>query len=149
MSSMEINPVSRKSAIVDSSHLKELQEQSAEEVADWLTTSGYGDYSENFIAHRITGECIPLLTHSDLEKVGIDKVGDRVKLMKDLREFRVALEIEHRTMILLKWQEFKWYCSPFDTVRPSFVQLQSHRALAGQPPSLSTSSALSPAALAH
>lgn len=114
---LEINPMSRKSAVIDGKHLKELKELGVEELSDWLAESGYSDYKEKFQDHRIDGECVPLLTNNDLEAIGIDKVGDRVKLMKDLREFRVAVEIEHRTKPLLKWKEFRWMCSPFDQVR--------------------------------
>ena len=50
-----------------------------------------------------------------------------MRLLKDLREFRVAMEIEHRHEILFKWTEFRWFCSPFDTtyytLTPSYVEV--------------------------
>ena len=33
-----------------------------------------------------------------------------MRLLKDLREFRVAMEIEHRHETLFKWTEFRWFC---------------------------------------
>ena len=53
--------------------------------------------------------------------------GDRARLLKDLREFRVAMEIEHRHETLFKWTEFRWFCSPFDTtyytLTPPYVEI--------------------------
>ena len=116
---LSINPDgNRKSAMVNTAHLKTLQEMDAEEIGEWLTTCGYGDYADKFVAHNVSGDAVPQLASADLKEIGVDKVvsaasnrsaarcrltqtvaghqGDRVRLLKDLREFRVAMEIEHR-----------------------------------------------------
>ena len=149
---LSINPDgNRKSAMVNTAHLKTLQEMDAEEIGEWLTTCGYGDYADKFVAHNVSGDAVPQLASADLKEIGVDKVvsaasnrsaarcrltqtvaghqGDRVRLLKDLREFRVAMEIEHRHEILFKWTEFRWFCSPFDTtyytLTPSYVEIYS------------------------
>ena len=103
------NPV-RKSAIVDTSKLKVLQEQSAEEVGEWLDDQGFGAYSQNFVDNNVNGECVPLLSKQDLLDIGVTKVGDRLRMLRHMREYKVALEVQQRTKVLLRWLEFRWFC---------------------------------------
>ena len=122
------NPV-RKSAIVDTSKLKVLQEQSAEEVGEWLDDQGFGAYSQNFVDNNVNGECVPLLSKQDLLDIGVTKVGDRLRMLRHMREYKVALEVQQRTKVLLRWLEFRWFCSPFDTIyyilTPSTIECNS------------------------
>ena len=72
---LSINPDgNRKSAMVNTAHLKALQEMDAEEIGEWLTSSGYGDYADKFVANNVTGDAVPLLASSDLKEIGVDKV---------------------------------------------------------------------------
>ena len=72
---LSINPDgNRKSAMGNTAHLKALQEMDAEEIGEWLTSSGYGDYADKFVAHNVSGDAVPQLASADLKEIGVDKV---------------------------------------------------------------------------
>eukprot|EP00980_Cylindrotheca_fusiformis_P010868 scaffold2466_cov120-Cylindrotheca_fusiformis.AAC.4 len=60
--------------------LDNYQEWTPQDVAGFLRKSGLGDYSEVFLKHKISGRLIHLLTENDLKDMGINIVGDRLRI---------------------------------------------------------------------
>jgi hypothetical protein len=118
-----------KNPIAGGSSLKELTQQTAEEIGVWLEDHSFGQYKEAFLAHNITGACVPMLERDDLKKIGVDKVGDRLILLDLLEEYRIATAISNRTEVVLKWNEYHYTCChPFSnvyyTLTPSSLEIQ-------------------------
>jgi hypothetical protein len=59
-----------------------------DETAIWLTRIGFGNYSENFIVHEISGEILPMLNESDLLQIGIYPIAHRKKILLRIRELQ-------------------------------------------------------------
>jgi hypothetical protein len=83
----------------------DLQEWTAEQVANHFTQQGYRDYHNNWIQHKITGERAVLLLPSDLEKMGITIIGDRLGIQKDLRELKSHARNQENNNVVMECTE--------------------------------------------
>lgn len=82
-----------------------LQEWTAEQVANHFTQQGFEDYHNNWIQHKITGERASLLLSSDLEKIGITIVGDRLGIQKALRELKSHARHQENNSVVMECTE--------------------------------------------
>ncbi|KAJ1651234.1 hypothetical protein IWQ61_008154 [Dispira simplex] len=59
-----------------------------DEVGEWLTSVGYGDYVTAMQENHITGDVLLLLDDTNLKDLGIQSVGLRVKLLQEIRKMK-------------------------------------------------------------
>ena len=64
------------------------------EVTNWLVNLGLGRYANMFVQEEIDLECIPLLTDTDLFKLGISKFGPRKKILDAAKKITKSSESE-------------------------------------------------------
>mmetsp|Transcript_12726 Transcript_12726/g.35802 ORF Transcript_12726/g.35802 Transcript_12726/m.35802 type:complete len:231 (-) Transcript_12726:588-1280(-) len=82
-----------------------IQEMTPEDVGKWLDDQGLGDLSSAFVRHKITGRYLVLLTQTDLEKMGIDLIGDQKAVLEELAEVKRAARRVLRDQILWAGKE--------------------------------------------
>jgi serine/threonine protein kinase len=68
--------------------LKKVETWGEVEVGVWLTTIGFTRYVELFKTQEIDGQALLYLPHDELEKIGVNKVGPRVKLWDAILKLR-------------------------------------------------------------
>jgi class 3 adenylate cyclase len=61
-----------------------------QQIANWLTSLGLGEYAQRFAENRIDASVLPDLTDQDLEKIGIP-LGHRKKMLRAIAEFGGAV----------------------------------------------------------
>jgi hypothetical protein len=59
-----------------------------ERVCDWLRSINCGDYEKIFRKNNITGENLLEMDKAVLQEMGIDKIGDRVRLFLGIKKLR-------------------------------------------------------------
>lgn len=59
-----------------------------EQVCDWLRTVNCGEYEKLFRKNNINGENLLEMDKSVLQEMGIDKIGDRVRLFLSIKKLR-------------------------------------------------------------
>lgn len=57
-----------------------------DDVADWLRKIRFERYCDAFITNDIDGECLSELSGGALKELGVESVGHRIKLMRELRK---------------------------------------------------------------
>ena len=65
-------------------------------VGEWLAQLGLAAYSNNFITHQITGDLLENMDKDDLRELGVNLVGHRLLLMREvgaLRRKAVGMEL--------------------------------------------------------
>lgn len=65
---------------------KNVESWTAEQVGDWLEQIGLGEYKAVFIDNCIEGETLISMSKADIKELGVEKVGHRVKLDKEIRK---------------------------------------------------------------
>ena len=51
-------------------------------VDEWLKSLGFGEYAERFVENDIDWTILAELTDQDLEKIGVDSLGHRRRLLR-------------------------------------------------------------------
>jgi mitogen-activated protein kinase kinase kinase len=59
-----------------------------ERVCDWLVSVNCGDYEKLFRKNNINGENLLEMDKAVLQEMGIDKIGDRVRLFLNIKKLR-------------------------------------------------------------
>lgn len=59
-----------------------------EQVCDWLRSVNCGDYEKIFRKNNINGENLLEMDKAVLQEMGIDKIGDRVRLFLGIKKLR-------------------------------------------------------------
>ena len=59
-----------------------------ERVCDWLRTINCGEYEKLFKKNNINGENLLEMDKAVLQEMGIDKIGDRVRLFLGIKKLR-------------------------------------------------------------
>jgi len=62
-----------------------IDELTVEDVATWLKRNGFEKYASKFSSEGICGGALILLKKKDLEDLGVKKIGDQIKLYKEIR----------------------------------------------------------------
>lgn len=93
-------PVQEGMAAVAPQDASRYAEWSPQDVVNYFATKGYSEYGELWIRHKINGERAVLLTAEDLEKMGINVIGDRLGIQKELRLLKsVARQVQRQAVI--------------------------------------------------
>jgi hypothetical protein len=71
-------------------------------VGAWLTELGLGQHSASFVRHQITGDLLEQLEKADLCDLGVDLVGHRLLLLREVAGLRRKAETRERNRVL--WQ---------------------------------------------
>ncbi|KAJ1974494.1 hypothetical protein H4R35_003581 [Dimargaris xerosporica] len=77
-----------------SEHLKltpgstDVQGWTMDQVAEWLTRLGYGDYASSVHENHISGDVLLQLNDTNLKDLGIQSIGKRIKLLKAIRSLQ-------------------------------------------------------------
>ena len=56
------------------------------EVGEWLDAIGLGEYKAVFDENCIEGETLASMSKADIKELGVEKVGHRVKLDKEIKK---------------------------------------------------------------
>ena len=94
----------------------------------WLKEMELGKYAAVFAENHINGAVLPTLQKDDLEDLGIESVGHRVKLLALLASLKAAAVINDRTEVLLRWRHHRMApYHPFNTrtysLTPSAIEI--------------------------
>ena len=73
-----------------------------EKVGGWLAEMGLRDYRETFGKHRITGDLLEQMDREDLRDLGVNLVGHRLLLLREIAALRRTAESRERSRLL--WQ---------------------------------------------
>ncbi|XP_067950717.1 protein shank-like isoform X2 [Watersipora subatra] len=65
---------------------KNVEVWTGEEVGEWLESIGLGEYKTVFAENCIEGETLVSMTKADIKELGVEKVGHRVKLDKEIKK---------------------------------------------------------------
>lgn len=71
-----------------------------QEVANYFSARGYGEYAELWVRHRLSGSRVVLLSPSDLEQMGIACIGDRLGIQQELRVLKSAARQAQRNAVV-------------------------------------------------
>ncbi|KAL9657266.1 hypothetical protein ABK040_011486 [Willaertia magna] len=74
-------------------------QNSIKEVANWLVNIGLGKYATLFLQEEIDLECLPLLTESDLFKIGITKFGPRKKILEAAKKLQIPSQFKNNVNV--------------------------------------------------
>ena len=64
---------------------------SADDVGKWLAALGLGEFAPAFAFHRLQGDVVFLLLESQLQEMGMSKIGDRLYFMEVLTQLHDAV----------------------------------------------------------
>lgn len=67
-----------------------VSEWPSSKVSAWLTALGLSGYAPSFAEHRITGDVLEVLTEAHLVQLGVELIGHRVLLMREIQSLRRA-----------------------------------------------------------
>lgn len=67
-----------------------------DKVCDWLTSVNCGDYKKLFKKNNINGENLLEMDKAVLQEMGIDKIGDRVRLFLGIKKLRTKAYANQR-----------------------------------------------------
>lgn len=87
---------------------KPLFELTVKDVGVWLQQQGLGHLSESFVHNKINGKYLVTLTQSDLEKMGVEIIGDQKAVLDELTELKRAARRVLRDQVLWKGKEKIW-----------------------------------------
>lgn len=65
---------------------KALESWSVGDVCEWLDSLDYGCYQERFAERNITGQRLAQLDENDIQRLGVEKVLHRIKLVREVRK---------------------------------------------------------------
>lgn len=77
----------------------------AKKIADYLSQNGLGDYSELFESNNVTGSIAHLIDREKLKNMGVNKVGDRLRILQLLGSLKAAKKQQKEEEILWKGKE--------------------------------------------
>ncbi|CAK0872736.1 unnamed protein product [Prorocentrum cordatum] len=78
---------------------------SADDVAEYFSQRGYQQYKALFVKHDLTGQRVILLTPPDIEKMGIEIIGHRLGIQKELRSLKSAARAVVRNKVIAQEEE--------------------------------------------
>ena len=84
------------------------EEWTVDELADYMKQRALdlgGDFSDNFRSHKIDGSVYARLNDADLKEMGIDKVGDRLRVLQELESISQLQDAENRDRIYWEGKE--------------------------------------------
>ena len=120
---------------VETDSTRNWNEWGSTELANYLKGKGLADYAEIFVNNNITGEVAPNLTDENLKEMGIDSVGDRIRIRNALEGLRKSHAQTKEEEVLWTGTEvlyFSWFhaacttccgCCPKD---PSIYSLRAN-----------------------
>jgi len=76
-----------------------------EDVSKFFSGKGYGEYANLFVQQRLSGERVVLLTPDDLKSLGIERIGDRLGIQRELREIKAAARTVARKQVVSEHRE--------------------------------------------
>ncbi|KAK9457505.1 kinase-like domain-containing protein [Dipodascopsis uninucleata] len=68
--------------------LEEVRKWSEADVAEWLCSVNFAKYTNNFTVNHINGEALLEVDKNVIKEIGIDKIGDRVRLFVAIKALR-------------------------------------------------------------
>lgn len=77
----------------------------------WLNSMGLSIFAEQFQAHQISGDVLPLLTLQELKDMGINFVGPRTHLLKHINKLKRQFRNLQRNKVLWEGKEER-YANP-------------------------------------
>eukprot|EP00408_Alexandrium_pacificum_P041069 CAMPEP_0171261210 /NCGR_PEP_ID=MMETSP0790-20130122/55871_1 /TAXON_ID=2925 /ORGANISM="Alexandrium catenella, Strain OF101" /LENGTH=230 /DNA_ID=CAMNT_0011729599 /DNA_START=102 /DNA_END=794 /DNA_ORIENTATION=+ len=80
-------------------------EWTAEDVAKYFTSKGYGAYAELWVKHRVNGDRMVMLQPKDIQDMGVTLVGDRIGIQKELRAFKGQARLADRNKVLCQYKQ--------------------------------------------
>lgn len=74
-----------------------------ERVCDWLVTVNCGEYEKLFRKNNINGENLLEMDKAVLQEMGIDKIGDRVRLFLQIKKLRTRAYANQKKRNRVSW----------------------------------------------
>jgi mitogen-activated protein kinase kinase kinase len=73
-------------------------------VGEWLKSVNCGKYRSAFVLNNINGDALLDCDQNILKEVGVNKVGDRIRIMVAVKALRAHAASLNKVMILGPWQ---------------------------------------------
>ena len=90
------------------------------QVANWLASIGMADYIPAFQAHRITGDILEVLDEAHLRELGVNMIGHRVLLSREVAGFRRIAMNRQRFRVIWREDEVLYAAGPLDWCMQKF-----------------------------
>jgi len=75
------------------------------DISEYFSAKGYSEYSELWISHKITGERAVMLTPENLKEMGVERIGDRIGIQKELQQLKFVARRVQRNTVLAEHQQ--------------------------------------------
>mmetsp|Transcript_17867 Transcript_17867/g.27063 ORF Transcript_17867/g.27063 Transcript_17867/m.27063 type:complete len:226 (-) Transcript_17867:226-903(-) len=114
---------------------KEFSRWDAKELAEYLSDNGLEDYAECFISNNVDGEIAHRIDRDELKKMGVSKVGARLKILEVLGSLKRAKQQLDQEELLWEGKEVMYAscchqmyetCFGLFPQNPSEYRLNSH-----------------------
>jgi predicted ATPase/class 3 adenylate cyclase len=83
-----IRPAARRLLLSFACSASTMVKHMPEDVRDWLASNGFAEHGDAFVENAIDGTLLPHLTDEDLRVLGIDRLGDRKRLLLAIGQLR-------------------------------------------------------------
>eukprot|EP00466_Bigelowiella_natans_P019065 jgi/Bigna1/85618/estExt_fgenesh1_pg.C_50062 len=77
------------------------------EVGEYISSLGFKDISEIFMAHKIDGSLLPSIGKAEMKEMGVKVVGDRLKFLKINNKNKVLARRVWRNKVIWEGEEFR------------------------------------------
>jgi mitogen-activated protein kinase kinase kinase len=100
-----------------------------EQVCDWLRSVNCGDYEKIFKKNNINGENLLEMDKAVLQEMGIDKIGDRVRLFLGIKKLRTKAYANQKKRNRVSPSDFNstTWSDLGRTPLPAWIYLRTHR----------------------
>eukprot|EP00466_Bigelowiella_natans_P008376 jgi/Bigna1/78726/fgenesh1_pg.56_\ len=85
----------------------EMEKWDVKQTGEYISSLGFKDISEIFMAHKIDGSLLPTIGKAEMKEMGVKVLGDRLKFLKINNKNRVMARRVWRDTVIWEGQEFR------------------------------------------
>lgn len=90
-------------------------------VSEWLSSLGLREYADTFAQHRVTGDLLEVLTEDHLKELGVQIVGHRLVLLRELSTLKRKAHDRDRTRVLWSGEQVLFAQGPLSWLRDQIL----------------------------
>ena len=94
---------------------------SSKRVSEWLSSLGLREYADTFAQHRVTGDLLEVLTEDHLKELGVQLVGHRLVLLRELTMLKRKAHDRDRTRVLWSGEQVLFTKGPLSWLRDQIL----------------------------
>jgi len=86
-------------------------------VGEWLQSLGLREYADSFAQHRVSGDLLEVLTEDHLKELGVQLVGHRLILLRELNSLKRRAHDRERHAVLWSGDEVLHHSGPLNWLK--------------------------------